>query len=1813
MMRMAWVVSAIAMVSGCTDCGPKPVADCTDTTATFTGITSGATVSSPLDAFSVDIKSADGSAFPIDAATVSIGGMTFTGMPDGSRATFTGVTAAAGAQTLSVTIGAGSCSKTYASLPITVMESACTTPSVTAVTFPQDVAPLGVLNSTELPAGTNLTVEVQATCTAGVQVRIKRGTEVVGPLTSFTNGRATVTLPTLPDADIARYDLFAELVRDGQPVNTLSSNPAAGQSIQIARAAPVIALTVGASFGPNDDADAALAGFQVRVTGTAPIDSTCTIGVTGQPPVPANPVASGDVSADFTVSSGSFTATLTCTDVNGNVATTTADFVVDFTPPVVTIVSPANVDGGATMTITQSPVSIVINATGAEDGSMVKVYRNGTEVNASTILNGAASVPVSFGSDGTYTIRVTVTDLAGNVGEATIVVDVTLDGCGAQFVRPMSCPALLTPAQLSNGTYSFQTRSKVSCANQPAALFRADVLADGGLAAEVASGSASINGAGVAAFPPLTLASGDYVFRGEITNIGVDAGVAVDSCRVTVDLDGPVITNPVVPTGSTFATINVSQDTQPATPGVQRTLSFSSRVPMGGRVDVCTTQAVDPVTMAPRPTTTECGSGWYALQQNVTSPAPGFSFPDGSYQLKVVVVGGGLAVPSPAVAVFVDSVRPCVSGLTRALPQDLNGDGRLNIAELNGAAPRLEFQLGCGDTSTATLAATNPVVVRDIVSGAAGAVRASTSSFAAGKYTVTLTGPYATEVDLNLFVELTDLANNKNLLAASNDPATFALRIDPVAPTCTITSPSAAQTLFGIAQVPGGNFNVAVATSADVSTGGVSVTFTGQAARQLTPTLSQASTTYALTGDATYTVGASCTDQSGNAANATARTARVDLLAPTCNITAPADGASSGSTDVTTTVAVTGLTAGDPTSVTISSSVAGIQNNQLTVSGSTATGTVSYANGTQTITATISDAAGNACVASAGGRLSGQLTVNSSSCSLTFPNGSAISSRASIFWLNRAGAGLASGVVATSTNVSVAVATDCGAGRNVYLYQGAPSLTPSGTPVATAAGGTATLPAPGSGFQEGQQWTVTIDNGAGVLTHRSFYVSLVEPAIGSIGFQRSSTVTTIIPVPANSSLVFGAASGNRRVETATATDRVFADLDPGTADAQFQLALTAITGARFAPLNLNGELDVFEGTTALNPTVVLNTASFDSALPPLKLGHRLDDTTVDLVIRVTSPSGNTFVSRHASEVDVIAPATPSVTQTLASARAATVNLSWAAVYDDGSDTGSGGLNPPTAGFDIRWTTSSVPNNNSMAAIADYFGSSSKQDGVASWVAGTNTKSLTLPPLNTYFISVRACDEVGNYSTWVAPTSLANGWSMTAFSAPVASSSFGSSLKSDSLIGNDTTPDLVVAAPLATGGGAVYVYDSTLIGTTQTGCGAGCQALTPPTAAGSQFGHDLSVGNVGAVGAEVRSDLLIAGLGGASPVFGRAVLYFGTTAATFTVSDAIEFRGLDTNNRIGTALATSAQIIRDISGDGLDEIAFAAPSQSSNRGRILIFRGRSRSAWAALATATDTTVVPNLAYVPVSAATADYVIDGPTPLLVSPAGNAFGQNRRGLISVNDIDADGFPDLAVPTSRQTINQYRIIGSAAIKASTGASPLDSTAGYVQLLTRPVGADNSTTSGLASAAFGNIDIYDSSGADLAVSLPGVSPANGLVYLFSSLGGTPTSPSPSLTLTGPSRLGSALALGRLDSDTAMDLVASTDNTSNNTVWVLYQRAATFETAILDTAPAFWVSKLSGTTITGNSSSRLGSALAVTSVGDLVVGDSFVGEVRVWR
>jgi hypothetical protein len=1716
---------------------------------------------------------------------------------------------------------------------------------VTFVSFAgQDTqAPLGILSAAELPPGTNLQVRVDATCVSDVQVQIKRGTTVVGGPVAFVNGTVTVTLPTLPDSDSARYDLFAELVRGGTALNTPMSNPAASGSIQVSRAPPMVALTVGSSFGPADDADTAMSGFQVRVTGTAPVNTSCVISVPGaMPPTQsATPNMMGDVSADFTVASGNYTATLSCTDAALNTGTTTAMFTVDFTPPTVVITSPANVDGGATMVVTQSPLTVTAS-TDAEDGSVVVVKVNGNAVGNGTVQGGMASVQASIGLDGTYTLTVEVTDTAGNRGSASITVVVQLSGCGAVFSRPAQCPALLTPAQLANGNYSFQTSSNAVCNGQPAVLLRGDVLADGGVGALAQVSSANLNAGGLANFPALMVANGDYVYRGQVSNLA-DGGVSVTSdCRVTVDLDGPVITSPIVPNGQPAAVVNVAQDTQSATPGVQRSFSFSARVPVGGRVDVCTTQAIDPVTTQSRPTSTECGTGFFVLQQNVTSPVSGFTFPDGDYQIKVVVVGGGTSVSSAPVAIVSDSVAPCVAASSGRLPRDANNDRRLNITELNNAPPTLDFQLACNDVDLSTLAATNGIVVRDVVGGAPGAVRSATPIFGSGRVTVTIgSGAPTAEADLDLWVELTDRAGNRNAFQMTNDPGRFTFRVDPVAPTCDIQSPAASVSLLGQAQVPGGNFSVIVATSNDVSTNGVRLTFGSTAARDLTPTNGSAQSTYAVTGTSSYAISAVCSDPSGNSATAATRNITIDLDAPTCAITAPT-GMTYSSNQVPTTVTATGA---DMRSVTVRSSASGTpltSGNPMTIVSGTATATLTYPNGTQTVSAEVSDAAGNLCTATVS-----NVNVVSSGCSLALTNAFVNSAGA---WFNRSNTGsltATSGVIA-SVN---ATSTDCNMMQAVTLQRTAPT---TGTALNSTVNGSGNVSFTNVAVNDGETWTMVITNGA-FTTPVTFRVGLRVPTAGAVTIN-GNTVTS------GQDLFFVASSGNINLDPADGPIKAttyFAD-QSASADSQTSLTLASVGGANYGT-DL-GTIEVRLGATQAFSQAV-GTEPYSLPATQITLAHNATGT---FVVRVTSAAGNVLdVVSSSAAVDVKPPSpvtfvsAPAVT----SSRLATVTASWSPSFDDFDQPAGGllgGLASQLAGYDVRWTTDLVTNSLGIPNMTTFFTRSLvNPDTRVDWQAGNITHAVTLPPINNYFVAVQARDEVGNYATFTAPTRILNRGTEDVLLNPtnVAAQRFGGVLAgpdirtgSDAGLGfglgigsvnNDGIDDLIVAAPnraiSSDGGvrqpdggivapgtsqanaGGVYVYFGRAgFGPLSTCALPNCQEILPyQSQASAFFGFEASMGNVDTAlnDAAGRLDVLVS-----SPNYdgnrGRVFLYFGNeSGAAIDTTTFVEFRGQDFNSRLGGL----AKVVPDINGDNLNEVLLLSRTEpltgpNAGQGIAYLFFGRSRAQWLALASSTDG--VTGRSFVPVSAATASRVLEGPLPVDNNgSATNLFGSTRGVFAPLGDLNADGRQDFVISANKNNLNRAYLYSGAAVSAASAPVPTP---------TLLVGELDKGTSGVATGfgtrTIGGINVLGSVLPDLIATqarASGGTPATSAacnVKVFAD--GTSTGfGAPTVTIGGSSTrgFGTWAEAADFNNDGRVDIAVGEGGSTSTSAWVFFQRSGqTFDSGALS---GFWQAAFPGP-----AASRRGSSMAQGDFDgdgrvDLAIGDELdtPGRVIVWH
>lgn len=1786
MIRWAWAVATTVMVvSGCDCPGPNPPVNCSDTTITFETPTADQTVDAPFDV-SIIVKNADGSAFNFERAQLSVSGgeaIEATSV-SGNRATFTGVPGTAGAQSLVATIGQSTCSKSSAPHNIIVRDT-CSNAQVSAISFPQDTgAPLGTLNRSELPAGTDLQVQVDATCVSGVQVRIKRNGTEVAPLTAFSNGRATISLPGIPATDSEVVEVFAELVRGTTVLN--SATGAAVQSIRIARALPSCAITTSGTFGPLDDADATTPGFQMRVSGTMAAGTSGTLTVTGANAVPVVPNGMGDVSADFTLTtSGNYTATLVCSDATGNTNTVTGLFTLDFDAPTVTITAPAC---GAQLTTFN--VTATANVVGADGETLTFSVRPSgmptatpVAVGSAVVMSGVASAMISLPGNGSYVLIAEVSDAVGNLGRDTegeanctgggpgpIVVNSTQ--CSLSFTRPQSSPAVVLRPEVTGGNYSLALSS--SCPNTAV-----ELTTNGANPVTV-----NTDGTGVVGFTVPATDGQTFSYRGCVTNTGGNPPTCT-TVSVTYRLTQPTI---VAPTASSMP-LNLSRDSSDTTPGVQTQLAFTA--PAGLATFICSNQLPRPNNVADCP---NGAAGFWVLAggSSFSSPVPGFTFPDGTYDVVVVSqAAGGTYDTSTPLAVVADGLAPCVApGLLVA--GDANMDSTLNAAELAGAVSA-QFALGCGDTP-----ATISQVRWTSGCGSVAHSQASGVSNTGNNYTVVLqrsTLPTPVEQQFAFGIQLTDVNGNTNTLCgtspAPNAAALFSLRIDDAVPVCTIASPAAAA-VFGLAgdadtSTAGFQLRVAFDTSPDVATGSGAVSITGGTATAGTPTRNgdriTRDYTFAATGTDTVSVGVVCTDGAGNATTATAAAGVVlDRDAPTCTLVNPANNSTSGTFSVATRVDVTG---GEGRMVTVRSGTMDV--GTLTVTGGQAAGSLSYPSGVQQVTATLTDAAGNACTTPAN-----TLTVNATGCAI-----SVTSPMATI-------------TTANSTPVSPGVASiapsahsnNCNSGQTVRLYRLLPgprtllgSATTNGTgdvTFSTNVNDATTV-----------QYEFEIDNGAGLLT-------TVQSSSLLVDLSRPTAASTSPALP----VIFVVTSSNANVPSDA---RYFVDAAAG-APADLSFTLTTVAGAAggSARVRLTTPSQVL-GTTAIAGSPVASVV-VAAAFP-----HRLNG--VEYVVELVDSNGNvTELHRGLVSTDVIAPASPGVSTSFAvpsDARIGNVQVriespTVTPSYDDGTTQASGAH----AGYDIRWTTLRQWNDTLGARAgapclelnSDYFDSSK---AVAEAIVPFNATSvinqpLRVPPANRYCIEVRARDALGNYSPHVVPTVMNNDPREHELTNPtgVASQDFGLVMASNGSLNSDSLDDLVVAgsrrAITSTNVGAVYVYYGSTGFTAQAACTMpACQEIQPyDTAAGGRFGASLAVGDVG--GDSAKPDLVIG-----SPFWsastGRVFLFFGSaTQTSIDTATFIEFRGGQNNTRLGDLVG----VLPGRAGQSLLVIsAHTSPfsgTTATNQGRVYIYRSRTLAQWQALRTGS---------FVPVNGTTADWVIDGPLPVSTqSPTpspGNQFARVRGGLTGLGDINGDSIPDLAISMAKNTTDGNKVFLYAGREAQDAGTTVTSAGTVLSTLSSSTldMTEVGLLTGLGTRLVGGA-IYGAAAPDLLVTKQDL----GVAYLYRDGAGGMFG-APDITIQGTESLsfGSWANMGDLNGDTRMDLAIGDGASANSSGWVFFQHGNNRFDSVA--GGGFWQARLQGTNAKG----------ICTAIGDfdgdlvqdLAMGDSSgsFGRVFVWH
>lgn len=396
---------------------------------------------------------------------------------------------------------------------------------------------------------------------------------------------------------------------------------------------------------------------------------------------------------------------------------------------------------------------------------------------------------------------------------------------------------------------------------------------------------------------------------------------------------------------------------------------------------------------------------------------------------------------------------------------------------------------------------------------------------------------------------------------------------------------------------------------------------------------------------------------------------------------------------------------------------------------------------------------------------------------------------------------------------------------------------------------------------------------------------------------------------------------------------------------------------------------------------------------------------------------------------------------------------------------------------------------------------------------------------------------------------------------------------------------------------------------------------PGTQAGENFGQ--SVATAGDVNGDGYSDVLVGSPNWNTPAAnaGRVQLFLGS-ASGLSATAAWTVQGSLANDRLGFSTSSAG----DINGDGFSDVAVGAPGMSTAAGRVLVFMGSS------------------------------------TGLSAGPAYTLLGNNQLGcefgwsVALAGDVNGDGFSDLLVGAPKYnnglaaqgkaycyhgaaaTLNLgwslagiptnaqfgYSVAGAgdlngdgysdAAIGAPFQAAFPASNNGVVRLYSGNAGTGlnataNQTLQGAGNAWFGFSlssagDMNGDGYADLLVGAPGISPANGAVYLHLGSSGptlVPLTATSSLIGTSNERLGYSVALaGDVNSDGFGDVVLGSPEHSSN-----FGRARVYRggpSPLFDATHLYWTG--TGSVAAGRAGTAVGPAGDVNGDGisDVLVG-----------
>ncbi|MBK0098620.1 Ig-like domain repeat protein [Erwinia sp. S63] len=564
----------------------------------------------------------------------------------------------------STTLGEGS--HTITATATDAAGNVSNTPSITFTVdtvVPNTVTNLVVTNdvtSTAVPNGGSTndnTPTLTGTAEANAIVTVYDGTTVLGSTTASGTGAWSFVSPVLTNGTHPLNVTVKDAAGNVSPASasvTITVDTVAPNSATLVITNDVT-NTVVASGGSTNDTTPTLSGTAEAGSRVTIYDGTNVLGTA---------IATSTGAWTFTtavLTEGSHPISVSVTDAAGNVSgRTNATVVIDTTPPVAVTLVAANNNGSTAVTIPNNGVTNdstpLLSGTG-EVGAKVSIYDGTTLLGTTTVAsNGTWSFISSTLSNGSHTLNVTQTDVAGNVSPTASTV-MTID-----TVAPAAVTNLVitddvgaTQGPLANGAVTDDATPTLSGTAEANAIV---TIYDG--TTVLGSVTAGTNGAWT--FTTATLSNGTHPLSVTVTDAAGNTSAASATVSITVDTVAPaastlVITNDI--TNTTVANGGYTNDTTPTLSGVAEA---------GSRVSI-----YDGTTLLG--TVTAGSNGAWTYTTAVLT--------QGSHPINVTVTDpAGNVSGTTSATVIIDSVAP--AAVTSLVAANNNGSTAVTIPN-NGA------------------------------------------------------------------------------------------------------------------------------------------------------------------------------------------------------------------------------------------------------------------------------------------------------------------------------------------------------------------------------------------------------------------------------------------------------------------------------------------------------------------------------------------------------------------------------------------------------------------------------------------------------------------------------------------------------------------------------------------------------------------------------------------------------------------------------------------------------------------------------------------------------------------------------------------------------------------------------------------------------------------------------------------------------------------------------------------------------------------------------------------------------------------------